>query len=856
MRASLEIRHHFSRHLRRIGVFGPTIMGCVMLCGPSLRARSKQASLRLLPQDITLTAKGGSQHVLVLAEFADGLERDVTAQSRLSVSQPELARMDASAKVVALASSGQFILTASYQDRQARTTVRIAGENKVEAFSFSRDIGRIFTKRGCNDSSCHGSVKGRGGFKLSRDGAYPREDYDWIVRGGTYQVLKPEPAPPVTPRINLKEPEKSLVLLKPTLAVPHGGGQRFRPDSADYQALLSWIRSGAPYGSATEAENPRTESLEVVPKEIVMDLQGRNQLVVMLRRSDGSREDITEQVRYIPLRSDILGVSAEGVIHPLKTGETSVIIHTNGHEPIDVRVAIISRASPGYPQIARNNYIDEYVFAKLRKLSIVPSELSSDSEFLRRVCLDLTGTLPPANRVRELLKSNDPQKRARLVETLLNSPEYVDYWTFRFSDLFRVALYALGSDKDASRYAEWVRESVEHNKPYDQFARERIAAQGFDAPTRHYFRNGEVLFPRDAMAEDFRVFWGRRLDCAQCHNHPYESWSQNQFWGLTAFYGHLTFLQEVGSLPGTVFYDDPAQWHGEFGQGERVMQPRSKQEMEPTFLDGTVLPESERFDCRMRLAKWMTAHPYFAQASVNRLWGYFFGRGIVEPVDDFSSSHPPTHPELLAALANDFSKHHYDVKYLIRSIVNSRVYQLSSTPNGTNKSDEINYSRSVPRPLDAEVLLDAISQVTGVNETFNHWMDGGGKAAPGTRAINLGLSDIYPSLFLDIYGRPNRLMVPERSVAPNQAQALDLLAGAAYTSKISGAGGRIDTLLKSGAPDRQIIEELYLASLSRFPAPQELSAIEEKLQTGSSHRDAVEDTVWALISSREFAYNH
>jgi hypothetical protein len=854
-RSFLEAHCGHKRRYSRIVAFGCLLFGLSFLAPLPVHAGDGLLSLQLTPQNPALVGKGASQRFVVLGKYADGLERDVTIQSQFSISPPELAKIDAAGRLHALG-QGRVILTAKYGGKTAISTIQMEKPEEVRAFSFPRDIVGIFTERGCNDSSCHGSVKGRGGFKLSRDGAYPSEDYSWIVRGGTYQVLKPEPAPPLNPRINLKDPEKSLLLLKPTLTIPHGGGQRFPPDSADYRTLLNWIRSGAPYGADENKVAPRTGKLDVFPKEVVMDMQGRCQLLVTAYTSNGNREDATDQVRYMPLRPDILGVGSDGLIKPLKTGETSIIIHANRHDPVDVRVAVINKPLLNYPEVARNNTIDDYVFAKLRKLSIVPSGLSSDSEFLRRVCLDLTGTLPPPNRVREFLASKDPHKRQRLIDVLLDSPEYVDYWTFRFSDLFRVALYALGSDKDASRYAEWVRESVEQNKPYDQFARERIAAQGFDAPTRHYFRNGEVLFPQDAMAEDVRVFWGRRFDCAQCHNHPYESWSQDQFWGLAAFYGQLTFLQEVGNPPGTVFYDDPIQWHGEFGQGARVVQLRTKREMNPTFLDGTTLSPSDRLNVRMKLAEKMTAHPYFAQAAVNRIWGYFFGKGIVDPVDDFSSSHPPTHPQLLDALAEDFQQHHYDIKYLVRLIVSSRTYQLSGIPNETNKDDEINYSRATSRPLDAEVLLDAISQVTGVAETFRHWMDGGGKAPPGTRAISLGLSDIYPSLFLDIYGRPNRLMVPERSAAPEQAQALDMLAGSAYSAKISGPGGRVDGLLKSGASDPKIIEELYLASLSRFPSGTELNAIEEQLQHSSSRRDGLEDTVWALISSREFAYNH
>jgi hypothetical protein len=357
------------------------------------------------------------------------------------------------------------------------------------------------------------------------------------------------------------------------------------------------------------------------------------------------------------------------------------------------------------------------------------------------------------------------------------------------------------------------------------------------------------------MSEQVRVFMGRRLDCAQCHNHPYESWSQNQYWGMAAFFGRLTQLGDLGGNGDPVIIDDPA-GHGDRGQGAKIIHPRTREEVPPRFLDGKGLTEEERVDLRMRLAEWMTAksNPYFAQAIVNHMWSYFFGRGIVHPVDDFRVTNPPTHPELLEALANDFREHDHDLKRLIRLIVESRTYQLSSRANATNKDDRINYSRALPRALDAEILLDAVSKVTGSTEIFSG-SPTTEAIAPGTRVIAMMRPEV-PSQFMEAYGRPNRLTVPQRKVEPNLRQALHMLAGTTYTEKLFKPGGRIDLLIKKGAGDREVIEEFWLAALSRMPSEAESAAVAAMIRERKSRTEALEDFVWGLIGSREFAYNH
>ena len=809
-------------------------------------------SIRLLPEEVTLWGSDASQRLLVLGKYSSRLEQDVTSMVRFSVSDPEVARVDESGKLLALA-DGETVLRAELEPHTVEVRVQATATGKARPFSFQRDIGSIFARRGCNGSSCHGGVKGRGGFKLSLNTTVPRDDYGRIVEGGTFRVLTPD-SDPKTPRIDLAVPEESLLLLKPTMRVVHEGGLRFGRGSSDYQTLLNWIQEGAPYGEPDGQEEIRIDRVEVLPQEVVLEEKGEQQFLVTAYLSDGRREDLTEAVHYESSNPEVATVNEGGLVKARGSGETVLLIRAAGHV-VSARVGVIKDPIPSYPRVPRRNFIDDFVFAKLERFHILPSDLSSDEEFLRRVCLDVAGTLPPPERVSAFLASKDPQKRDKLIEILLNSPEYVDYWTFRFSDLFRVANYANGGNpKDSQSYWEWIRSTVAENRPYDQIAREKLAAQGARGAARHYLPFGSVTLVQAAVAEEVKVFMGRRIDCAQCHDHPFENWSQEQFWGLAAFFGRMT------SFAGLIV-DEPVararQGNVAIGGG-KVLHPRTKKEVQPTFLNGESPGQDAKTDPRAELARWMTSHPYFAEAAVNRMWSYFLGRGLVQPVDDFRSSNPPTHPRLLQALARDFRENGHDLKHLIRLIVQSRTYQLSSRPNQTNAGDTINYSRAQYRPLDAEVLLDAISQVTGVPEVYyNETPDGiRGEEEPGSRAINLKEADRYPNRFLEVHGRPLRLSLPERKVEPNLLQALHMLAGSTFTNKLSGKEGRLGRLLQGGASDLQVIEALSLAALSRFPTLRERTELEAMLSQAESRTKAMEDLLWGLMTSREFAENH
>ncbi|WP_031501053.1 DUF1553 domain-containing protein [Bryobacter aggregatus] len=817
-------------------------------------------SLRIAPSTTTLRGADDSQQLAVTAVYPDGIEHDVTANVSWRLSNPALVEVSATALLRARA-DGNLKLTASYGGKSVETQVIVQNSTASNEFQFARDIGNVLTRKGCNGAGCHGGVKGRGGLKLSSGVLYPKDDYEWIVKGGVYQVLSAEAKGERTPRVNTKEPEKSLILLKATNSIPHGGGRRFALDSPEYRSILDWVRKGAPYGPEVKAEN-RVSRLEVYPATIALESKTQQRLIVTAHFADGTQKDFTHQALYASNNKEVATVDEAGIVKAKELGETAIVVRAAG-QAASATVGVMGAIASKYPDTPRTNFIDEQIFEKLRRFRIVPSELSSDSEFIRRLCLDLTGTLPPPARVREFLTNKDPKKREKLIDTLIGSPEFVDYWTFRFDDVFRVSVNANALPKWSNMYAEWIRTSIATNKPYDQIARERLVGQGYTAASRHFLPYDVIAPINETMAEEVRVFFGRRLDCAQCHNHPYETWSQDQFWGMAAFYGRMFKLGDNGVADDYVVFDHPV--HKSMGNADvdaniKVFHPRTKAELKPALLDGRVIEPQDHINPRTIMADWMVKNPFFAEAIVNRMWSYFFGRGIVDPVDDFRSTNPPTHPALLNELADSFRNHRHDLRALIRTIVLSRTYQLSSQTRPDNASDHTNYSHFPPRALDAEVLLDAISDVTGVAERFTIGIPDGQsppRYAPlHTRAITLRQPETFYSRFLELYGRPNRLTIPERSGKANLGQALHMVAGNVYNEKLASPAGRLQQRIDAGKSDAEIIDEFYLAALSRLPEAQERSALLKLVSTSSNRAEALRDFVWALICSREFAENH
>ena len=521
------------------------LLGCSSIVGAADGVSPSQiVSLRIEPAQINLSGKAASQRVLVLARGADGIERDISAESHLRVSDNKIAALEDLTHVVAVA-DGQTSLTVEAGGKRAKASVQTNDTGRERTVTFGRDVVGILTKQGCNASGCHGSVKGRGGFKLSLDGLSPEDDYEWVVLGGTYQVLTPQPLGARVSRIDTKDPARSLLLRKPTMAVPHGGGRRLEPGSADYQTIAAWIASGA-----TKSIGSSAERMDISPQQTILDATGKRQMLVTAYFKDGHREDITSQVRYESLNPEIANVNVSGLVTAGKSGEAAIVVRWPGYAGVS-RIGVLGHRVDSYPAVSQYNFIDRHVFEKLRNLQIVPSELSSDTEFLRRVCLDLTGTLPPPNRVKEFAESRDTEEAGKLVDVLLHSPEYNDFWTFRLSDVFRVR----GEYSWLDVFFEWVRKSVAENKPYDQIARENIAAQGYEGPSRAgMYGINKPPAVEQMVNEKVRVFFGLRLDCAQCHNHPFDRWTQNQYWGLAAFFGRMN---KTGWAFDNAIFDDP-----------------------------------------------------------------------------------------------------------------------------------------------------------------------------------------------------------------------------------------------------------------------------------------------------------
>ncbi len=819
---------------------------------------AEPVAVRLVPSEFRLYRAGAAQQFVFAAEYADGSTRDVTdaaqwAASSVAGTVSESGRMTARW-------AGAVEVTAKWGRWQASAQGQVETAGGDEQFRFRSAIGSILTKRGCNSPACHGGVKGRGGLKLSAASLFPLDDYEWIVQGGAYQVLSAQAKGERKPRIDRQNPEASLLLQKATGAVAHGGGKRFAVDSDEYRTILGWVRRGAPFGPA-EDETSRVASLEVYPRILSLEKAQKHRLLVTAVMENGRREDVTAQALYLSSDKATAGISEAGVVNAAALGETSILVRAAG-QAAAVIVGVIGEPVANYPAVPRQNFIDEFVFEKLRRLRMVPSALSHDAEFLRRVCLDLTGTLPPPGRVEEFVRSRDPKKRERVIDALIGSPEYVDYWTFRFQDLFRVAMFANGINaKWSQMYGEWIRESIVKNKPYDRMAWERLTAQGYDGPTRHFLPYDVIGSPEETMAEEVRVFFGRRLECAQCHNHPYETWSQDQFWGLAAFFGRMFKMGDTGNE--YVVFDHPldeAMGNGDVNGKIQVLHPRTKAELRPTLLDGKTVMATGRENPRKALADWMVQHPYFAEATVNRIWSEFFGRGLVEPVDDFRSTNPATHPELLTRLAEEFRRSGHDLRALMRTMVVSRTYQLSAEPSATNRADRVNYSHALPRPLLAEVLLDAITTVTGVEERFTTTVTAAGnvtqRTPAGMRAIQLREPDVFHSRFLDLYGRPNRLALPERTGKANLGQALHMLAGSIYNEKLGAPEGWLQQQLRGGATDASMLQTLYLTAFGRPPELAESQELLGALAARPDRNEAWKDLVWAILCSREFAENH
>ncbi|MCE9527230.1 MAG: DUF1553 domain-containing protein [Planctomycetales bacterium] len=694
--------------------------------------------------------------------------------------------------------------------------------------NFENDIVPILSKFGCNASGCHGKAEGQNGFKLSVFGFDPPADYRAITMEGRGRRVFPSAA------------EKSLLLLKVSGGQPHGGGVRILPDRPEYETLRRWIAAGLPVGSASD---PKTAKIELAPHEETLAMGQTRQLVVTATLTDGKKVDVTRLAKFQSNNDGLASVSDEGLVTAGQTPGVIAVMASYANE-VDVFHVLIPRAEKiePYPQVTGNNFIDQHVYRRLKQLNIVPADVCSDAEFLRRVYLDLIGTLPTADEARRFLADTKSDKRKLLVDELLARPEFADYWALKWADLLRVDRQVLGHKAAYDEY-HWIRESLAKSKPLDQFAREVITAAGplAENPQGYIFKSATQ--PGQAASTISQVFLGVRIECATCHHHPYDRWSQTDYYGMTAYF---TQLQQKPTPLGDVLLavGDPATTH-----------PRTGQPITAHPL-GRPMPEKNvAGDRRIELAAWLTAadNPWFARNMSNRVWSHMLGRGLVEPVDDFRATNPPSNPELLDALAAHLTTSKFDLRELIRAIAASRTYQHSTKPNATNNRDEQNYSRSLLKRMDAEVLLDAVCQATGVPEKFEG-------VPAGSRAIQLWDSQV-DHYFLRLFGRPTRQTVCEceRVTEPSVAQVLHMLNSERVQDKLTHENGFVSKLAKRESDNARAADELYLNLFSRLPTdPERQVAVEYLSRAGDSaaRRTALEDLAWTMLNSLEFVFNH
>ncbi len=699
--------------------------------------------------------------------------------------------------------------------------------------SFRHEVEPILTRAGCNAGACHGTPGGKNGFRLSLRGYDPALDILTLTREVHAR------------RLDLLDPAASLILRKATAQVPHEGGQRLTPSDTQYNLLLRWIAEGARDDSASA---PRLERLEILPPRDILDEPAMSrQLRVLAHFGDGSRRDVTHLTRFGVNDDTIAVVLPDGRVEKRKAGEAAVTAEYLGQMATsrllfrDAKPSFVWHAPP------EHNYIDHHVFAKLRLLQLQPSPLCSDSAFLRRVFLDVVGKLPTSDEVRRFLGSDDPNKRQRVIDELLERPEFADWWALKWADRLGCNQRFVGKI-GAHLYHEWIRQAMLANMPDDELARTIVTGRGgnYSSPPAGFYRR--LRDPQARAEEVAQLFLGVRIGCARCHNHPGERWTQDDYYGLAAFFARVRYRNG----PFFIQIYDKEETVYEARQGE-VVHPRTGKTMPLRFLGGAVASVGPTEDRREVMARWLTApdNPFFARNAVNRIWYHLFGQGIVEPVDDFRGSNPPCNEELLDALAADYVRHGFDRKYLIRTIASSRTYQFSATPTEDNAEDTRYFSHARVRLLQAEQLLDAIASAAGAAVKF--------PAIPlGTSAAALPDGE-YKHPFLEAFGRPARAMVCEceRDSDTNLGQALHLVGGRTIHALLHAPAGRAARLSASALPDEKVIEELFLGSLGRFPSVEERELLLDKLRkSGKDRRRVLEDILWALVNHKEFLFQH
>jgi hypothetical protein len=779
--------------------------------------------IRVAPAAVELTGARDRQGLVVQAEFADGSTRDVTAAAEMSFDQPIATITNG---FVAPVADGNTTLHVRYSGHTATLPVVVRKATEAEPLRFRNDVLPVLTRAGCNTGKCHGAASGKDGFRLSLFGYDPAGDHFRLTREMSGR------------RINLAAPADCLVINKATGKVPHTGGLRIQPDSEGYLLLVRWLESGAPKDPPDVA---RPTQIEVFPREVVFAAKGQTQrLVVRARYSDRSDRDVTRFAVFVGNNDSAATIAEDGTITGTGAGEAFLMAR---FDEFTAGTAVIVR--PGTPFTAAPvpafNYVDTLVQAKLDKMHLVGAGVCTDEVFLRRVYIDLLGLLPTSAERAKFLADADPKKRAKLVDELLKRDEFRDLWVMKWAELLQIRTANGISPKALRLYDRWLRDRVRAGATLDRIVSELLPASGgtFENPAVNYYQT--ETSPQLLAENVAEVFLGTRIQCAQCHNHPFDRWTMNDYYGFAAFFSQVGYKNAQDPRELTVY--NAATGEMRHPLGDRLVRPK--------FLGGSTPEIESGQDHRAVLARWLSSsdNTLFARNFANIVWSHFFGRGIVEPVDDVRVSNPPSNPELLAALAQKAVEYRFDVAKLARDICTSRTYQLATQRNATNRWDERNFSRQSVRRLRAEVLLDCITQVT---ETTNEFPG----LPPGSRAVQLS-DGRTPNYFLTTFGRSTRATACtcEVKTEPTLSQALHLLNGETTTGKIA-EGKVVERLLAEKKDPALVAEELYLRCLGRKPTPAEAGRIAAKLGHETDPKQSLEDLFWALLNTNEFLFNH
>jgi hypothetical protein len=800
--------------------------------------------LRILPADTTLTGPQASQRLIAVVEQGGQIVHDLTSKAEFASSNPAVAAVDQGG-VVRPVADGEATITALVEGQKATAHVKVVQAHAPFTWSFRNHVIPMMTKIGCNSGACHGALAGKNGFKLSLRGYAPADDYFVLTR----QALGR--------RVDTVQPSNSLALRKPSLALPHGGGLKLEVGSPDFQLLADWIASGAP---GPKADDPRLVRLEVFPAHAVLQPKDTLQILVRGHYSDGHVEDVTRWVKFNSTEDQVAAVDTDGKVRVAGHGEAAITIwYSNLVATSRITSPLANRIEPGvFARAERRNFIDDLVLKKLAALRIPQSPLCNDTEFLRRAELDATGTLPSPEELQRFLADSSPDKRAKMIDRLLERPEFVDYWAYRWSDLLLVSTRKLPQPEVWAFY-QFIRQSVADNRPWDRFAREVLTASGntlANGAANYFVLHRDVAELTEATSV---TFLGMSITCCRCHNHPLEKWTQDQYWSMANLFSRVGLKN--GENKSVSVQSQP------FGD---VLHPRRGTVTAPAPLDGKPLPLDSPVDRRQYFADWLTApdNPYFARAIVNRVWRNYLGRGLVEAEDDLRQTNPPTNTELLNALTQDFIEHKFDMKHLMRLILNSATYERSSTPLPENAADDRFYSHHLIRRLPAEVILDAYAQITGVPTPFTQ-IDAEGRVnreqysgAPlGTRALQLPDS-LVVSPFLDSFGRPLRTQpcACERQEDASVGQALHLNNGQTLNDKLRDPHSLVQKWLDEKVTDEEAIRRLFLLALCRPPQSEEITKFKQLLaeaarDKSASRRETLEDLFWSVLTSREFLFN-